>query len=164
MNENETSTGITKVGTVGVLVTDPDRALELYTGMFGFDKRFDVPFGNGARWIEVAPPGAETTIALVPVGSGQQLGIRFATEDADADHASLAARGAGTDPEVTRLGRRSPLCSPSATPTATHCSSSRAPDHKPVRSGRKTNTAGVWAVRRTGLPGATFDLGPYPAR
>ena len=103
MNQSRTSTQITKVGLVGVVVTDPGRALEFYTGTLGFDKRLDVLFGNGARWIEVVPPGAETAIALVPAGSGQQPGIRFATQDADADHAHLRARGAGADPEVTRL-------------------------------------------------------------
>ena len=104
MNENKTSTAITKVGTVGVPVSDPDRALEFYTGTLGFDKRLDVLFGNGARWIEVVPPGAETAIALVPAGSGQQPGIRLVTEDADADHAHLVARGADADPQITRLG------------------------------------------------------------
>lgn len=108
MNESTTRTQITTVGTVGVLVTDPDRALEFYTGMLGFDKRLDVSFGNGARWIEVAPPGAETTIALVPAGSGQQPGIRFATKDAGADHTHLSDRGADTDPEVMRLGEPVP--------------------------------------------------------
>ena len=103
MNQSKTSTQITKVGLVGVLVTDPGRALDFYTGTLGFGKRLDVPFGNGARWIEVIPPGADTAIALVPAGSGQQPGIRLVTEDADADHAHLRARGAGADPEVTRL-------------------------------------------------------------
>ena len=104
MNQSRTSTQITKVGLVGVVVTDPGRALEFYTGTLGFDKRLEVLFGNGARWIEVVPPGAETAIALVPAGSGQQPGIRLVTEDADADHAHLVARGADADPQITRLG------------------------------------------------------------
>ena len=104
MNQSRISTQITKVGLVGVVVTDPGRALEFYTGTLGFDKRLDVLFGNGARWIEVVPPGAETAIALVPAGSGQQPGIRLVTEDADADHAHLVARGADADPQITRLG------------------------------------------------------------
>lgn len=93
---------ITKIGTVGIPVTDPDRALEFYTGTLGFDKRLDVTFGDGYRWIEVAPRSAETTIALVPAGSGQPPGIRFATEDAGTDRALLRERGADTDPGVTR--------------------------------------------------------------
>jgi catechol 2,3-dioxygenase-like lactoylglutathione lyase family enzyme len=93
-------TRITGVGTVGVPVTDQDRAVEFYVGKLGFEKRRDVPFGAG-RWIEVAPPGSATTIALVP--AGVPAGIRLMTEDADGDHAGLRARGVDTDPEVLRM-------------------------------------------------------------
>ena len=103
MTETTATTRITRVGLVGIPVSDPDRALEFYAGTLGFDKRLDAEFGNGQRWIEVVPPGAETAIALVPAGSGQQPGIRLVTEDVDADHAHLGTRGADTDPEVTRL-------------------------------------------------------------
>jgi catechol 2,3-dioxygenase-like lactoylglutathione lyase family enzyme len=48
-------TRISGVGTVGVPVTDQDRALEFYLGTLGFEKRMDAPFGGGMRWIEVAP-------------------------------------------------------------------------------------------------------------
>jgi catechol 2,3-dioxygenase-like lactoylglutathione lyase family enzyme len=103
---NETRTRITDVRTVGVPVTDQDRALEFYVGKLGFEKRLDAPYGNGARWIEVAPPGAAAAIALVPASEGQpagvDTGIRLTTEDADADHASLRARGVDADPEVLR--------------------------------------------------------------
>jgi catechol 2,3-dioxygenase-like lactoylglutathione lyase family enzyme len=94
------STRITGVGTVGVPVTDQDRALEFYVGKLGFEKRRDLPFGPG-RWIEVAPPGSPTTIALVP--AGVPGGIRLATEDAVADHAALQAGGVDVDPEVMRI-------------------------------------------------------------
>ncbi len=94
-------TRITQVQTMGVPVTDQERALEFYVGKLGFEKRRDIPFGNGIRWIEVAPPGAETTIALVP--TGLPTGIRLTTKDADADHADLRARGVDADPEVMRM-------------------------------------------------------------
>jgi catechol 2,3-dioxygenase-like lactoylglutathione lyase family enzyme len=94
----ETRTRITDVRTVSVPVTDQDRALEFYTGKLGFEKRLDVPYGDeGQRWIEVAPAGAATTLALVPPGQGGHAGIdtgiRFMTDDAEADHADLQARG-----------------------------------------------------------------------
>ncbi len=99
-------TRITQVGTVGVPVTDHERALGFYVGKLGFEKRLDVPFGDGQRWIEVAPPGAATSIALVSPPAGQPIGIdtgiRFTTEDADADHAALGAGGLDADPEVLR--------------------------------------------------------------
>jgi predicted enzyme related to lactoylglutathione lyase len=98
---------ITKVGTVGVPVTDQDRALEFYLGALGFEKRLDAPYGDGLRWIEVAPRGAVTTIALVRAGEGAPAGVdtqvRFATEDAVADHADLRARGVDVDPDVMRF-------------------------------------------------------------
>jgi catechol 2,3-dioxygenase-like lactoylglutathione lyase family enzyme len=94
------TTRITGVGTVGVPVTDQDRAVEFYVGQLGFEKRRDMPFGDG-RWIEVAPPGAATTIALVP--AGVPAGIRLMTEDAGSDHAELRSRGVDADPEVLRF-------------------------------------------------------------
>jgi hypothetical protein len=66
---------ITQVGMVGVPVTDQDRALEFYVGMLGFEKRLDVAHGDGDRWVEVAPPGAATTIALVQLREGATAGI-----------------------------------------------------------------------------------------
>jgi catechol 2,3-dioxygenase-like lactoylglutathione lyase family enzyme len=94
------TTRIVGVGTVGVPVTDQNRALEFYVGKLGFEKRRDLPFGAG-RWIEVAPPGSLTTIALVP--AGVPTGIRLATEDATADHTTLRADGVDVDPEVMRI-------------------------------------------------------------
>ena len=104
MSENKT--GISGVRTVGVPVTDQDRALGFYVGTLGFEKRLDAAFGGGQRWIEVAPPGATMTIALVPahegVPAGVETGIRFTTADADADHAALRTAGVDVDPEVLR--------------------------------------------------------------
>jgi catechol 2,3-dioxygenase-like lactoylglutathione lyase family enzyme len=109
------TTRITGVGTVGVPVTDQDRALEFYVGKLGFEKRRDIPFGAG-RWIEVAPSGSPTTIALVP--ADVPGGIRLATEDADSDHAGLRADGVDVDPEVLRIPGAPPMFG-CATPTAT---------------------------------------------
>ncbi len=91
---------ITRVGTVIVPVSDQDRALEFYVGTLGFEKRLDGAFGDG-RWIEVAPPGAATTIALVPADG---IEVSLATEDADTDHAELLAHGVDADAEVIRMG------------------------------------------------------------
>jgi lactoylglutathione lyase len=97
MNEKP-RTPITDVRTVGVPVTDQDRALEFYLDKLGFEKRLDAPVEQfGGRWIEVAPTEAAITIALVPtresVPTGVQTGIRFTTVDAAAVHADLQARG-----------------------------------------------------------------------
>lgn len=98
--------GITAVRTVSVPVTDQDRALEFYVGVLGFEKRVDAPFGDGQRWIEVAPAGAVTTIALAPASPGTPVGvdsgIRFHTANADADHGELVGRDVDVDAEVMR--------------------------------------------------------------
>ena len=111
MNE-ESAPRIVDVRTVGIPVTDQDRALEFYVEKLGFAKRLDVPFGDGKRWIEVAPPAATTTIALVPshegVPAGVETGIRFTTQDADADNADLRARGVDAD-EVLRWPGAPPM-------------------------------------------------------
>ena len=54
----------TRIGTITVQVTDQDKALEFYTKKLDFEKRADQPMGTNQRWIEVAPPGAETRILL----------------------------------------------------------------------------------------------------
>jgi len=106
MSETETRTHITEVGTVIVPVSDQERALKFYVGKLGFEKRMDAPFGDGRRWVEVAPPGAATTIALIPPPEGEQteMVVSFTTRDADADHADLRARGVEADAEVMRMG------------------------------------------------------------
>ena len=89
---------ITDIRTVGVPVSDQDRALAFYSGTLGFETRLDMPVEQlGGRWIEVAPPAAATTIALVPtrdgVPTGVQTGVRLTTRDAAAVHADLQNHG-----------------------------------------------------------------------
>jgi catechol 2,3-dioxygenase-like lactoylglutathione lyase family enzyme len=111
MTGTENATRISQVGAVFVPVADPDRALEFYLDKLGFEKRADFLYGGGSRWIEVAPPGAANTIALVPPSEGESAGgdqtyCAFATEDIEADHATLRARGVDVDAEIARTGRR----------------------------------------------------------
>jgi catechol 2,3-dioxygenase-like lactoylglutathione lyase family enzyme len=97
---------ITQVGTVGVPASDQDRALAFYRDSLGCEVRMDGSFGPGMRWIEVAPPGADTTLALMPTPPGGAIGvdtgIRLSTSDAEADHADLKARGVDVDEEILR--------------------------------------------------------------
>lgn len=105
---------ITEVRTAAVPVTDQERALEFYGGLLGLETRLDAPFGGG-RWIEVAPSGATTTVALAPAQEGTRVGVdtgvRFTTEDADADHAALAAAGVDVDAEVLHFPGVPPMFS-----------------------------------------------------
>jgi catechol 2,3-dioxygenase-like lactoylglutathione lyase family enzyme len=108
MADTKTKTRITQVGTAMVPVSDQEQALEFYLDKLGFEKRTDTPYGEGDRWIEVAPAGAATTIALVPPREGESVGIEtrlgFTSEDIDADHADLKARGVDVDEAVMRMG------------------------------------------------------------
>jgi catechol 2,3-dioxygenase-like lactoylglutathione lyase family enzyme len=106
---SKTKTRISKLGTVVVPVSDQERAIEFYVDTLGFEKRADVPFGNGYRWVEVAPEGATTTIAIVPPPPGKptgavETGIGLHTDDIDAVHEDLKAAGVDVDPEVSRMG------------------------------------------------------------
>ena len=108
MAETGTRTNITQVGTVIVPVSDQDRAVDFYVDTLGFEKRTDVAFGNGDRWVEVAPPGASTTLALTPPREGESAGIQtrvaLSSSDIDGDHANLKARGVDVDEQVMRMG------------------------------------------------------------
>jgi catechol 2,3-dioxygenase-like lactoylglutathione lyase family enzyme len=113
MTGKTSTTRITEVGAIFVPVADHDRALAFYVDVLGFEKRVDFVYGGGIRWVEVAPPGATNTIALVPHGEGVSVGgdetvCAFATEDIESDHASLLAQGVDVDREVARAGSRRP--------------------------------------------------------
>ena len=103
------STPVSRIANIIIPVTDQDRMLEFYTDTLGLEKRVDAPLGDGNRWIEVAPPGAETPIAICPPGpnvtpGGKDTGITLQTNDVDAYHAQLKDRGVDVDAEVSRFG------------------------------------------------------------
>src|SRR5512142_1170842 len=103
------TTGLRQHSLVCVPTPDQDKAIEFYESI-GFEKRTDTPFGGGYRWIEVYPPEGTAGIALAPPppqgGEVQpaQTGITLLTDDIDAAHADLKAKGVDVDPEVSRMG------------------------------------------------------------
>jgi predicted enzyme related to lactoylglutathione lyase len=104
---------ISKIANVIIPVADQDRALAFYTEALGLEKRVDAPFGDGNRWIEVAPAGSDIPIAICPPGpnvtpGGKDTGISLATDDVDGLHARLKDRGADVDAEVSRFGEGVP--------------------------------------------------------
>jgi catechol 2,3-dioxygenase-like lactoylglutathione lyase family enzyme len=90
-------TSITDVRTIGINVANQDDALGFYVDTLGFEKRLDAPISPTMRWIEVAPSGATTSIALnareATGDGGSDTGIRFTLPDADAEHAAMRERG-----------------------------------------------------------------------
>jgi catechol 2,3-dioxygenase-like lactoylglutathione lyase family enzyme len=109
-----TKTRVEKIANVVIPVADVDRAIEFYVEKLGFEKRIDVPFEGQYRWVEVAPAGAESTIALAPPPphkpetGNRETGITLFTEDIDADHAQLKADGVDVDDEISRMGEPIP--------------------------------------------------------
>ncbi|HET8750895.1 MAG TPA: VOC family protein [Gaiellaceae bacterium] len=109
MSPTTSKLNISKVGRVALSVADTDRAIDFYVGTLGFEKVVDEPMGPDMRWVEVAIPGAETTIALAPPpqgkeAGGSETGICLDTSDVDAAHAALKEAGADVDEEVSRYG------------------------------------------------------------
>ncbi len=60
---------IRQLGLASVYVRDQDRALDYYTNKLGFETISDQTF-EGFRWIEVAPPDAETGMTIAYGGPG----------------------------------------------------------------------------------------------
>ena len=104
---------VSRIANVIIPVDDQDRAVQFYTDTLGLEKRVDLPFGDGNRWVEVAPAGAETPIAICPPGpsttaGGKETGISLQTDDIDGYHAQLKERGVDVDAEISRFGDNVP--------------------------------------------------------
>ena len=95
---------ITHMGRVIVPVADQDEAIAFYMSKLGFSVVADVPFGDGERWVEVAPPGGGAAIALTPPQGdyqpGRMTGIALESPDARADHAELKEKDVDVDEEL----------------------------------------------------------------
>jgi catechol 2,3-dioxygenase-like lactoylglutathione lyase family enzyme len=80
-----------------VPVSDQARAKSFYHDILGFELIRDEPMGPGTRWIQLAPPGCATTIALVTwfetMRPGGLQGVMINCADIDAEHALLSGRG-----------------------------------------------------------------------
>jgi catechol 2,3-dioxygenase-like lactoylglutathione lyase family enzyme len=95
---------ITQVGRVMVPVSDQDAGIAFYTNNLGFSLVADVPFGDGERWVEVAPKGGGAALALVPPQGdyqpGRMTGVALESPDARADHAELQGKDVDVDGEL----------------------------------------------------------------
>jgi catechol 2,3-dioxygenase-like lactoylglutathione lyase family enzyme len=103
-----TASRIGEINLVMIPSTDQDRSVEFYVQALGFEKRTDIAFGEGYRWVEVYPPSGTTGIALAPPRTGDptgiQTGISLTTDDIDVTHAQLRSSGVDVDAEVARMG------------------------------------------------------------
>lgn len=88
---------INHIQLISLAVADQDRAQRFYVDVLGFDLVRDNPMGPGQRWVQVAPPGAQTSITLVTwfptMSPGSTKGTVLESDDLDADVAALTAKG-----------------------------------------------------------------------
>jgi catechol 2,3-dioxygenase-like lactoylglutathione lyase family enzyme len=100
-----------KLSIVSLPVKDQQAALRFYRDVLGFEVRSDNPFMHeNARWIEVAPAGGQTTLALVTwfdaMPPGSLTGLVLETDNIEAEVAGLKERGFETPPiEAQMWGR-----------------------------------------------------------
>ena len=102
-----TSSRISLLQLVVIPVTDQERSVAFYEAL-GFERRNDIPWGDGYRWVEVYPPNSSTGLALIPPGPGESTGVRTGiilnTDDIDATHAEMKSLGVDVDAEGARVG------------------------------------------------------------
>jgi catechol 2,3-dioxygenase-like lactoylglutathione lyase family enzyme len=106
---------LTKVRSVGIYVSDQQRALDFFTEALGCVVLADLPLGEGPeapRWIEVGIPGDPTRLILfTPEGQEDRIGsfsnVIFQCDDIERTYEELSARGVEftTKPELASWGR-----------------------------------------------------------
>jgi catechol 2,3-dioxygenase-like lactoylglutathione lyase family enzyme len=88
---------ITSFEIVSVPVSDPEKSKLFYRDVLGFDLIREEPMGPEMKWIQLAPHGCATTIALVTwfdtMRPGGLQGVMLNVTDIDSDHALLSGRG-----------------------------------------------------------------------
>jgi catechol 2,3-dioxygenase-like lactoylglutathione lyase family enzyme len=84
-----------------VYVSDQDRALDFYVNRLGWEKRDDSNYGDGGRWVVVAPPGEKGGLSILRPSAtetpgatvGGNTGISLITTDIKAAYAEMSAKG-----------------------------------------------------------------------
>jgi len=94
-----------KIGYITILVKNYDEAIKFYIEKLGFELLADNSFGNGKRWVTVAPCSSnETAIVLVEANLSEKvdrLGSQVAnhvflvihTDDCRRDYEEMKSRG-----------------------------------------------------------------------
>ncbi|MFE5815421.1 VOC family protein [Streptomyces sp. NPDC056479] len=93
---------------IGVPVTDVDRAKQFYKEQCGFRVDIDAPFFDGARFVQLTPPGSRCSIVLesgMPDAPGQSRtapgslqGLQLCVTDIEAARAELVGHGIDVTP------------------------------------------------------------------
>lgn len=80
---------ISHADVVTLYVEHQERMVSFFTEKLGFEKRTDAEMGPGRRWIEVAPQGAQTGLALLKAADfgrspDTEYPVTFHCDDLDA--------------------------------------------------------------------------------
>jgi catechol 2,3-dioxygenase-like lactoylglutathione lyase family enzyme len=82
---------------LSVPVRDQELSKAFYRDVLGFTLLREESMGPAGKWIQLAPPGCATTIALVTwfeaMTPGALQGVMINSTDIDADHRLLSSRG-----------------------------------------------------------------------
>ncbi|MFK7803272.1 MAG: VOC family protein [Anaerolineae bacterium] len=88
---------IKRIAIISIPVKDQELSKSFYRDILGFTVVRDNPMGPNQQWVELAPPGAETSITLVTwfddMPPGVVKGTVIETDDIESTHAELKARG-----------------------------------------------------------------------
>ena len=87
-----------RVSFVSIPVSNQETAFEFYTDKLGFEVVTNQQFGNGTRWIQLRPPGADTDVVLfTPPGQENRIGgyqnVAFTCDDVVGTCQRLKERG-----------------------------------------------------------------------
>jgi predicted enzyme related to lactoylglutathione lyase len=85
------------ISVISIPVSDQDRAKGFYADGLGFEVLHDATFGEGQRWVQLAPAGGQASITLTTwfedFAPGSQRGLILHVDDIAAARAELEGRG-----------------------------------------------------------------------
>ena len=85
------------ISVISIPVSDQDRSRDFYADGVGFAVITDGPFGEGLRWVQLAPPGAQTSITLTTwfedLAPGSVRGLILDVDDLPGARSAMEGRG-----------------------------------------------------------------------
>lgn len=111
-----------KIKMTSVSIGDYDKALQFYTEILGFEKKHDIPLGNGDRWLTVVSPSDPDGIELLLEPNAEYPAMKalktalvndgipftaFEVDDIQAEYERLRQLGVKFTMEPTNFGQSS---------------------------------------------------------
>jgi catechol 2,3-dioxygenase-like lactoylglutathione lyase family enzyme len=108
-----------RIRLTSVSIGDYDKALQFYTDVLGFQKKRDLPLGEGARWLTVVSPADPDGVELLLEPNAEYPAMKalkeslvkdgipftaFEVDDIHQEYARLKQRGVAFTMEPTNVG------------------------------------------------------------